>query len=151
MFISTLLRGSFSRLIFCTSKMRVEEVLMNRMDRPSVTAMDRRGVYEMDELTKCQKKIIRFVGQVLECVIKLHQFQWHFLYFALFLFIQFIDTSSIHFCDTWYVHLFHRHFLYYVICCFACRICISISIRTFLMMLEQNRTLSGQTKPIRAI
>ena len=28
-------------------------------------------------------------------------------------YFHFRDTSSFHFCDTWSVHPFHRHFLYH--------------------------------------
>ena len=66
--------------------LNVEEVSMKGMDSPSVTEMNRGGVYEMDRQNKCQ---------VLECVIKFYPFQWHFNLFG---------TLS--------VYPFHRHLLY---------------------------------------
>ena len=92
---------------------------MKWMYRPSVTEMDRGGVYEMDRPTKCQKMEMRikwidfnkicWTGtRMFYCIISISV---TFPFFALFLSIHFIDTSSIHFWDTWSVHLFHRHFL----------------------------------------
>ena len=87
---------------------QVEEVSMIWMDRQSVTEMDRGGVYEMDRQTKCQKN-----GNARSCYYIL-SISVAFPCFCTFTFIHFIDTSSFHFCDTWSVHPFHRHFLYWL-------------------------------------
>ena len=88
---------------------------MEWMDRPSVTEMDRGGVYEMDSQTKCKQKVemplkwINFnkiFGHVLECVITFYPVFGIFLVYpfhrppplsnsvTLGLSIHFIDTSS---------------------------------------------------------
>ena len=63
---------------------------MKWIDGPSVTVMDRGGVYEMDRQTNYQKikmllQLIKFYKiflQVLECVIKFDLFQLHFHVFC---------------------------------------------------------------------
>ena len=81
------------------------------MDRPCVTEMDRGGVYEMDRQTKWQKMEIPVKW------IKFNKICWTgtrmcYYILSISLALPFFGTSSFHFCDTWSVHPFHRHFLY---------------------------------------
>ena len=71
---------------------RLEEVPVKLMDR-NATEMERRRASEMDK-----EAFIHFSG-IFICV-------------ALFQSIHFRGMSSFHFCGTWSVHPFHRHFLY---------------------------------------
>ena len=74
--------------------------------------MDRGGVYKMDRQTKCKqiemplkwKKLnkIFLTGTRMCCYI-----------LSISVAFQFFATSSFQFCDTWSVHLFYRHFLFY--------------------------------------
>ena len=86
----------------------LEEVSMKWMDRPSVTEMERGGVYEMDRRKKLlkhgnatkMKKYNNTFEYLSLNLIKFDPFQWHFHFLALCLSIHFVDTSSIHFIDT---------------------------------------------------
>ena len=87
---------------------------MKLKDIQSVTEMERGGGYEMNTQKKCQNmemplKWINLPTQ--KIILKLYPFQLHFHFFPLCLPIHFIDTSSIHFCDNWSSHPFHRYFL----------------------------------------
>ena len=93
---------------------------MKLNDKPSVTQMDRGGVYKMDRQKTAKNRNVTEIVQDLiihssNCpkkYRKLYPLQWHFHFLALFLSLHFIGISFIHFCDTWYVYPFHRHFLY---------------------------------------
>ena len=105
---------------------------MKLMDRPTVTEMDRGGVYEMDRQTNLPKKgytteidkiISDFPLQVPECVITFDLFQWHFMFFALFrlsiseahpLSISVALGLSIHFTGTFSTTYTLHYTLYYL-------------------------------------
>ena len=83
----------------------VEEVSMKWIDRPSVTEMDRGGIYEMERKTKFQQKgnanemvkLFQWIfGPVLECIIRF-----------LMISVGFMGVFG-----TLSVYSFHRHFLY---------------------------------------
>ena len=63
-------------------------------------------------LLKLIKKIYVFFYRYQNVLITVDLFQQHFHVFSTFLSIHFRGTSSFHFCGTWSVHPFHRHFLY---------------------------------------
>ena len=101
---------------------KVEEVPMKWIYRPSATEMNRGSAYEMDRQTKCHKngnatlmdKIIQHVLPVPKILLNFIHFSGIFIFVALCLSIHFRGTTSFHFCGTWSVHPFHRHFLYLV-------------------------------------
>ena len=92
-------------------------VSMKWMDRPRVTKMNRGGVYEIDRQTKRHQKlnatdiVQNFITHSSTCPQNKLKNSIHFggiyIFLTLCLSFNFINTSSVHFCETLSVYPFH--------------------------------------------